>query len=508
MSRVNWLLLLIFLLGLTLRIVSIYPANIIFGFDQARDFFDAKMIFVDKNIRIIGPTAGNNPNLHHGVAYLYYILPAVVAFGGNPFWVATQNSIFNAATAIVIYFLARSMFNDKKIGLIAAVTTAVSFQFIQYAGWLSNPTVTIFTVPVFFTGLWSYSQGKSWGLPLAAAFLGLTIQFELFFIYLIPTAIIIWLILRPKPPGVKLSAISALSFLFTISTMIATEIKLGFTGIKSILFAGELVGQANRGGFVQSLISLLATRWEDFYLNFWPQNKIFGLIFGIFSVSFIILETARHSNWKIKRRNLFLLVWFFSPVLMLILGSHNAPWFLIGRPAAAALTASYIIAKLKSKYLITAALGLIIFLNIKATKNTYGQAQTLLEPDQSAILSRELAAIDFTYQSANGQPFAINSVTNPLYINALWAWNYNWYGKEKYGYLPTWLGGDQIYPYNILPAASGNEKLLYLFIDQTPRIPQIHKNAATAWANSFSRVTGEQNLTGITVQKREMTKSY
>jgi hypothetical protein len=34
--------------------------------------FDAVKI-ISGDLRIIGPTAGNNPNLHHGVAYLYYL---------------------------------------------------------------------------------------------------------------------------------------------------------------------------------------------------------------------------------------------------------------------------------------------------------------------------------------------------------------------------------------------------------------------------------------------------
>jgi hypothetical protein len=38
---------------------------------------------------------------------------------------------------------------------------------------------------------------------LSLLFLGLSIQFELFFIYLIPVGVIAWFILRPKMPTIK-----------------------------------------------------------------------------------------------------------------------------------------------------------------------------------------------------------------------------------------------------------------------------------------------------------------
>ena len=224
MRREIWLVAALFLVGLLTNIFSVWPYNTVVGFDQARDFFDARKIILDRDLRIIGPTAGNNPNLHHGVAYLYYLIPPIFIGGGNPAVLAIWNGIFNAAAVIVIYFFAKALFKDKVAATIAALITGVSYYLTQYAGWLSNPTVTLLTVPVFFYGCWKYYQGKKWGLPLAGFFLGLTIQFELFFIYLIPTGILAWLILRPKSPSLKLFFYSLLAIICSLSTMILTEI--------------------------------------------------------------------------------------------------------------------------------------------------------------------------------------------------------------------------------------------------------------------------------------------
>ncbi len=160
-------LLTILILGFGIRFVSIYPANTTVGFDQARDFFDSVNIIANHHLRIIGPTAGNNPNLHHGTAYLYYILLPLVLLGGNPIWAVLWNSIFNVGAAAILYFLNKSIFKNTSAGIFAALIAAFSFQFVQYSGWLSNPTVTIFTVPLFFLGLWKYYQKKNWGLIVA-----------------------------------------------------------------------------------------------------------------------------------------------------------------------------------------------------------------------------------------------------------------------------------------------------------------------------------------------------
>lgn len=128
----------------------------------------------------------------------------------------------------------------------------------------------------------------------------------------------------------------------------------------------------------------------------------------------------------------------------------------------------------------------------------------LLGADDSSILANQMAVIDYTYQSSNYEKFTIYSVTNPLYINYPWAYNYGWYGLKKYGYLPTWKGGDQLSPYDVLANSNNEEEYLYLIIDQTPRIPNIYKDNAYDWANKISLLVEEKKFTGLIVQKRRL----
>ncbi len=504
-KKVLTISLLIFLFAFAVRFISVWPANTIIGFDQARDLFDSLKI-LQGDLKIIGPTAGNNPNLHHGVFWLYFTAIPLI-FSHNPIYIVLWNSLFNAFSAVVIFLLAKDLFKSKKVGITAGILTAVSYYYVSFAGWLSNPTLTLLSVPLFFFGIWEYYEKKKWGLFLSMVSLGLSIQLELFFIYLIPVFFILWFVLKPRFPNIKTIFISVFILLASLSTMIATEIKFRFTGILSLLGAGKLVGETH-AGFIPLLKEFLLTKWETFYLNFWPQNKGFGLAFGLIVVLFFIYEIIKEKkDKKIRKRNLFLLVWLFSPIIMLILGSHNAPWFLIGRQGAGIIMGVYLISKIKPKLIFIPVILFFIYMNLSAIKNSYGSGQPLLEPDKAAILSRQIEAMKYTYEKSEGELFAIDTVTNPLYINAVWAWNYDWYGN-KWGYKPSWLGGDQLTPYNTLKKTTGKEKYMFLIVDETPRIPSLYKDNAIKNINKTGKLLEEKSFDGIRVMTFANQKAF
>jgi hypothetical protein len=494
---------LIFLFGFIIRILSVYPANTEIGFDQARDLFTATTIFRDHHLAIIGPTAGNNPNLHHGVAFWYYIVIPLIAARGNPTGVLIWNSFFNALVIVVLFFLGRDLFKSNRGGIIAAILGAVSYQIVQYSGWISNPTATILTVPIFFYALWKYYQGKKWGLPIVFLFMGLSIEFELFFLYLIPVTFILFTLLRMKWPNFKLLVISIILFCLSTSTMIATEIKFHFAGILSIINANKyLGGTASHQPFGKLFVEFI-TKWDFFSFNFAPGSILLGKIIGLAVMGVLLFDLVRYFKIKEKRdRVVFIILYFLSPSLMFFLGTSNEPWFLIGRPVAIVLAFSYLLLKVKPKILVTFVLVFVIFSNISAIHNSYGKGQVLLEPDPASIMSDQLAAIYYTYKSSNGEPFEINTLTNPLYINSVWGYHYYWYGNNNYGYLPTFAGGNQLYPYNTLSAPSGKEKFLYLIMDNTERIPPQYRKEIISSSDKISKLIEEKNFGGIVVQKR------
>ena len=98
----------IFLLALVVRFLY-FPLDIYFGYDQARDAFAASEI-LKGDLKIIGPTTSFE-GLNHGVLYYYLFSPFYFIGGGDPTYVAAFLRILNASSIILIFLLAKSLFN-------------------------------------------------------------------------------------------------------------------------------------------------------------------------------------------------------------------------------------------------------------------------------------------------------------------------------------------------------------------------------------------------------------
>lgn len=499
-------LIFILIFGFWLRYKNIQPANLIFDFDQYEDLFYTYTIAVDHKLAIIGRAIYGDPRLHHGVFFYYYNLLPFIISAGNPFASAYWNSFFNVATALILFILARSLFKQIVSGLIAALIAAVSFEFIKFSNWLTIDTVAISIVPLFYLGLWQFYQKKKWGLVLASASLGLAIQTDLSLIYLIPIMLIFWVILKPKFPNFKLLLVSASVFIATTSTMILTEIKLNFAGIKTLLnFSATF--EVAKLPYLDRLSLFLKDFFRNFSNNLLPQRPDLGIYLAaaiILGVLYLLFanKVSKKEKYAIK----FLLLYLFSPIVTLVLGYHDKPWFLIGLPPAIALIAGYAISKLKYLPLILLMVLVIGVNNVSFIVNRPLEAYKLFDSiyDSTSYLADQLAVVDYTYKESAGEPFVINAVTYPLYYNGMWAYLYSWYGKRHFGYMPSWAGGDQLYPYDLLMQPTGKEKYFYMLISETPRIPEIYKNLGRSWVYREGKLIEEKSIGGFTVQKREL----
>ena len=446
------------------------------------------------DIKIIGPTAGNNTDLHHGILFLYYILPPLTLFNGSAIAAIVWNLFFNALAAVVLFFFAKSLFKNFWSGIVSAILWAGSYYGVEYSSWISNPSPTLLTVPVCFWGMWEYLNGKRWGVYAAAFFLGLSIQFELFFIYLIPFVLMFFFLSKAR--SIKDFLLSTIFFSVSASTMILTEMKYKFSGVKYIL--GLVTGSSGRD--FAGEVGLFTDRFFETYAQSIfpsPLGQLLGLIVFIF-FAYLLFREKKH-----KKALIFMAVYLLSPFFMLLLGYHGAPWFLIALPPAMTLLTAFLLSRV-FKIVAVVALIVILTVNLNSLKKDKADKVSILEPDESAFLSSQLGVVDYTYASSGGSPFTVNSVTNPLYVNAVWSYHYKWYGESKYGHLPSWSGGDQLHPYDFLPKAGGDEKFLYLVIDKTPRIPEVHKILARNWANERSILIEIKDFGGIEVEKRKL----
>ena len=501
MSRWDyWLLLVIFFLALGLRLGFVLNGyNIPFDYDQVEDIYLTKRIVVDHDLPIIGRAIYGNPNIHHGVVFFYFNIIPYVLFGGSAlaivYWICFASSL----VVVVLYFFSYILFENKFIAFLTALLAAVSYEMVQYSVWISSTTLSVLTVPLCFLFLSLYLlRGKEFALPLSCVFLGLSIQSQLSFVYLIP---VVSLSVIFGKRSMKYIFLSALLFLLSVSTMIVTELKLSFGGIRAFMH------------FSDTFSGTSVSHWErlDYYYDDLVKMYSLGLMGGnrrfgewiFLLVVFVMGLGLLHSSKNNRRGVYFLFLILFSSAFMLLIGYHRKPWFLVGTVFAVPVTTSYLLGKIKPAFLVIPILIIVAIFNIRyiAKESLIGTNYFALE--KSSLLSSQLEVVDFTYLESAGEPFAFNATTYPLYHNALWEYHYSWYGMNMYGYVPGWMGGDQVYPYKVLPKATENEKMFFVIVDNTYRIPGTYKNRLIQWADERGKMEKEF-ANGFTVQKRSV----
>lgn len=124
------------------------------------------------------------------------------------------------------------------------------------------------------------------------------------------------------------------------------------------------------------------------------------------------------------------------------------------------------------------------------------------------ILSDELKLIDYVYKESPHKPFAINTITNPLFINTTWSYLFNWYGKSKYGRMPVWFGLNQNGFFGSKIKFSSRKlgvgDIIYLIIEPTPGIPEEYIKGYLRFENTRSIPLATKRIGNFTVQKRQL----
>src|SRR3989344_2419636 len=445
-----FLLFFIFIIAFLLRIWFIGRGGLSFAYDQARDAFVAQQI-LNGDFKILGPSVSGVPGLYHGVLYYYVIAPFYLIGQGNPLFAAYGLSLINSLGVFIIFYFTYLITRKIAPSLLTALIYAVSYEVIQYSTWLSNPSIALIFVPLFYVGLYKWLKDNSnIGVYLCGLSLGLSIQFNVSMAYhLAPLFFWLWInknnILRKQIIGFLIS------FAISIFTMILVEFKFGFKGIFGLLYLllskDEVVASTGLGDFIVIFFNQLGKVLSN---NIFPLNAVWGGILGLLLMLYVIVFWDR-SKKKIFSWQLFII--------------------------------SYILSK-------------------EFAARTKGQTLFAIQPD--LVLSKELGTLDYIYEKSEGKKFSINTLTSPLYINTLWSYLFNWYGQEKYGYLPYWTGRDQVGQLgNNLDGPPDDVDLHYFIIEPKEGIPEKYIIQAQEEEDSKSKLVEEVNFGEIIIQKRQ-----
>lgn len=491
--------------GFILRALYLPQNALTFGYDQARDAFVAQQIIAG-DLKILGPPS-SAPGLYHGVLY-YYFLAIPYAISQNPIVAAYFLSFFNALGVFVIYCLGYLLTKKKNIGILAAFFYAISFEATQYAAWLSNPTLAYVTVPFFYLGIWAWlAENKRWGPAAAALGLGLSVQAEIFLLYhAVP--LLIWIYISRKQ--VKTRQVFEFGGIFGLSTvtMILSEIKFGFRGINglfSLFSSNEVLSHAKSLG--DYLVLFLNQAGRVYAFTAFPSNIGYGaaLVFVLIFLSIRIWNKKARAQKRLLSWETFLTVWLLSHISVVSVGGASTPFLLVGiGPAVSIILAIWVSRFWKISHLLTVLLVFaVVFGNLKMIVSENKNGQTIFAIQKDMLLSKQIKAIDYTYKSADGESFSINTITSPLWVNSVWSYLYSWYGEKEYGYLPAWHGRDQVGRLGNNLGDGKGMQIKYLVSEPLQGIPpRFVKEALVAENNLYGLSVEEKQFGEIIVQKR------
>lgn len=505
-KKIYWLLVVMFLLGLILRLI--YFKEITFGWDQARDAFQALNIWQGDPIKIIGPSTAELPGLHHGSFYWYLISPFYYFSNGNVFVVRIFLILLNLTNIFVIYLISKTLFKNKNIALLSSFFYTISFEASQYGRWLSNPSPALLTIPLTFLGLWLMLNNKKQGIILALIFWALSVHFQFFLVYqiifIIP--VFIWFY---KKNNFKFNWEIFLgfvgSFLILVPFLIA-EIKFDFQGLKSF----EQLSDSKEllKSFFDVFSKFIDRIVFTFQLNLFSNLFLSGLLmFLIITLTIYFIVKKNESRKELA----FLSLWLFSPIIIFFFDRAYAYFITIGNLIPALIIVSYFIEtysrKLRNKKIILASILILIFLGqftLILRENKTGES--LFSVQKKMILNDELKIIDELYKENNGKMFVVNTITNPLFINTTWAYLFNWYGKQKYGYMPIWAGYPQDGQFGSDTKFTENTDIkglpFYVIIEPPPGIPDHYLGGIPRFENTRSKLLEKKEIGGFELEKR------
>jgi hypothetical protein len=239
-----------------------------------------------------------------------------------------------------------------------------------------------------------------------------------------------------------------------------------------------------------------------FAFNSYPGNIGYGGGFVLALVGYSIFAATKIKN-KLDAK-LFLSTWLLSHLSVVTVGGTSTPFLMVGIGPAVSILIALFLAKwweMKYQVVVAAILAVLIFGNLSMIMRENKNGSTLFSIQKDMLLSKQLSAIDYTYQN-NDKSFSVNSLTSPLWINIVWTYLYKWYGAPKYGYVPTWHGHGQEGQIDSLGITPKDEKNYYLVIEPLAGIPPRYLDETVGQEDSYSKLIEEKNFGEIRVQKR------
>lgn len=438
----------IFLIGLGLR-YWFSSSELCFYTDQSRDAIVANRI-LNGDLQLFGPVVNSQGAFFHGVLYYYVIAPIYAIAFGNPLTTSIILSLISTLSFIPTYFLSKKILKNEKLALISVAMLSVSLSHIETSASFWNLQLSIIILPLY--GLYllkTLEKSTIKNIFFSGLFLGLLIQSGFQNIqWILPIIVLFGLIFKnrkSKLSFLKITLFGLLGLGLSTSSMILVELLAWKRGLFEIENSLHWV---NSSGFsLSNIVSIAPWYFESI-------TKLLIPSYGIVTFLFIILSVPTLYFHRKNQKSLWLVLLLLPPIGGQIASNSVASYLLTGYesifyPFVLLVVSTYYYQYKKTSSLKRASLLAAILFCVFFASNIF-----MLQRDMSTNQSlscmgkttsfEELQAIDYTYETAQGNPFTIDVITEPYGINLKYGYLYSWYGQKKYGYTPTFIGIPQL----------------------------------------------------------------
>jgi hypothetical protein len=410
--------------------------NLMFGFEQGRDFEIAKNISEFKKFVLIGPKT-DIEGVYHGAFYYYLLAFFFFISRGNPLTVATIFIVISSTTIITMYFVAKK-FVPKRYALLASLLTAVSFNPVIYSRWISNVSLSLPLSAIYLFVIFGLIKTKNTKLlPTAAFCCGLFLHFEILNIF---SGLIILLsaIILLQKTGKKISIkVATLSFVF-FSLSILPFIIFNFKHQNILLSNLDIYFFQPKSSDKMNLLSNLSFYFMGIHREisttlfpFFPKLAILFYPFGLI----VFYQSFR--NKRKRDAFLLLLIFMFSsfPLIFLLKGQSMEQFF-SGTSILIIIFFVFLIERFLKRFHLQSILVYFVFIiylffmirydfqHLKSLEGVYYHM-----PYKEITFGKQRKI--FNYILASHEPYLIDAFTTPLYRPEGWHYLNSFYSNQK-----------------------------------------------------------------------------
>lgn len=315
--RQNWVLLIIFLIGLHLRTYqSVQWLN--YGHDQDLAGWIIKDIVENRHLRLIGQETSTQ-GVFIGPFFYYLLVPFYIFFNMSPVGGIWMMTIIGLLTIYSIYYVFNNLFN-KSVGLWASFFYSISYFAVSNDRGVFPTSPMLLWCIWYFFGIKKIIDGKHLqGFFVIGILVGLIWHIHVSLTLLLPLIAVAIILARIKP-RLKEIFIGFLSFLLTSAPFFIFEFRHNFIQVKSLVNAFSADQGSTYEGLAQ-FYRVLHISAQNITTLIWHPDSSFYYLLPLF----LVLASVYLFRKKVLDKNLIIIFLLWNLFLILFFSLYSKP---------------------------------------------------------------------------------------------------------------------------------------------------------------------------------------